>query len=179
MRLETENESDKVEINMSDTIESPDDLVGLNLPPEQITLRDRFVEQYVIDYDAVAATRRLGYPGDFARDIAVKFIHCPYVNRQVQKFEDAQDVNGNLDQEQRRLIAALRKEAAYYGPGSSHAARVAALGKLASLRKMDQPVKVDVTNRGGVMVVPGIVSLDNWEADAVASQEALTKHAAD
>lgn len=164
---------------MSVEISTPESMAAGSLPQSQLDLRDRFVAQYVIDYDSIEATKRLGYPGDFARDIAAKFMNCPYVALKVQKYEDEQELEGNLDQEQRRLVAQLRKEAAYYGPGSSHAARVAALGKLASIRKLDAPIKhqMDVTNRGGVMVVPGVVSLEDWEKAAMESQEQLTNRA--
>lgn len=178
MRVETEGKSE-VEIIMSENIQSPEAMAAGNLPADQLRLRDRFVEQYVIDYDAKAATMRCGYPGDFARDIAVKFMNCPYVTLKIQQYEDGKDVEKDLDQEQRRLIAQLRKEAAYYGPGSSHAARVSALSKLASIRKLDAPIKHDLTmtNKGGVMVVPGIVSLEDWQKAAEQSQEDLMKHA--
>lgn len=168
-----------LEDTIDPTIQLPDanNAPGAHLPPEQIALRDRFIQQYVIDYDAVEATMRIGYSRDVAMHISRQFLNCEYVAFKIQKWEDEND--GDLDIEQRRIFAALRKESRYYGPGSSHAARVAALAKLASLRKMDQPIKHehDVNSKGGVMVVPGVASVDDWQRAAIESQKALTDNA--
>lgn len=71
------------------------------------------------------------------------------------------------------------REAHYRGPGSSHAARVAALGKLASIRDMDAPTKIkaDLSMRGGVMMIPAIANLEDWEKAAQASQSSLQEDA--
>jgi hypothetical protein len=147
------------------------------LPPAQKTLREEFVAKYVIDYDPIRAVREMGYGNEWANDIARRFMDCPYVAKKIREYEDSTDAD--LDVETRRLFAALRREASYSGPGASHAARVAALSKLASLRGMDKPVKHehDVTQRGGVMQVPGIASIGDWEKAATSSQEELTRDA--
>jgi hypothetical protein len=146
-----------------------------NLPPEQKELREEFIKRYIVEYDAVAAVKQMGYHRDWVHQIVEQFMSCPYVARRVRELEDEMD--GDEDIEKRRLFAALRREASYHGHGASHSARVAALTKLASLRGMDRPVKMehDVTNRGGVMQVPGIADVTAWEEAALGSQEALQK----
>jgi hypothetical protein len=74
-----------------------------------------------------------------------------------------------------RIKQQLMREAHYRGPGSSHAARVAALARLAAIYDLEAPkkTKIDIEHRGGVMRAPGVANLEDWEAAAVASQEAL------
>jgi len=56
-------------------------------------------------------------------------------------------------------------------------ARVAAVRELAAIRGFHAPVKsqVDLNTRTGVMQVPAVASLDEWEAAATASQNALAE----
>jgi hypothetical protein len=158
---------------MVDLVDIPEPLD--NLSPEQKQLREQFVERYVIDYDPIRACKEMGYHRDWCLNVSEQFMNCPYVARRIREYEDNQDADESV--ETRRLFAALRREASFQGRGASHAARVAALSKLASLRGMDKPIKheMDVTNRGGVMVVPGMASVDDWEKAATESQAALQK----
>lgn len=142
-------------------------------------LRDKFVSEYLLDYDQTAAAIRVGFAASFAQTYAEKFMTEPYVRKKITEMQNALAEDEKLEAEldRRRIRAGLMREAHYRGPGSSHAARVAALGKLASIRDMDAPLKVksDVTHRGGVMMVPGIASLEEWEKAAQASQGDLQK----
>lgn len=171
-------------------LDQPIDGSGYQLPdraPELVqmsdrekALRDLFVAEYLIDYDPVSACQRCGFERQFAQEFAVKFMHEPYVQQKINlmKFQDMPEKDV-LEFDKKRIRSALMYEAHYRGPGSSHAARVAALGKLASLTGMEAPKKSEqtITHRGGVMAVPGIASLDDWESAAGASQDALVAHA--
>lgn len=153
-----------------------------DLNPREKALRDLFVSEYLVDYDAVRACQRCGFVHQFAIDFARKFMEEPYVQQQLNavKFQNVPE-QAMADYDKKRIRTGLMAEAHYRGPGSSHSGRVAALGKLASLYGMDAPKKSEQTiiNRGGVMAVPGIAALDDWEAAASASQDALIKHAND
>lgn len=148
--------------------------------PAQKALRDMFVNEYMVDYDPVAAAQRCGFERQFAREFASKFMDEAYVQQRINavKFMDV-DPQSEQKYNQQRVKAALMFEAHYRGPGSSHAARVAALSKLAALNGLDAPKKIDATIKhlGGVMAVPGIAKLDDWEQAASESQDALVKHA--
>jgi hypothetical protein len=110
-----------------------------SLSPREKALRDQFVEQYLIDYDAWAAAIRIGFLKSVAAQYAQELMECPYVRQQIieRQFADAQNPDAALKNEQKQIKASLMREAHYRGPGSSHGARVQALGKLAALAKME------------------------------------------
>lgn len=153
------------------------------LSPREKELRDRFVEQYFVDNDALAASIRIGYPKHIAHVYAQQFMGEPYVRRKIAEREVAKAPDPKTEEaETKRLIRSrLLAEANYNGPGSSHSARVAALTKLMSLYGMDAPTKTqtEVTNRGGVMRIPTPTSMDTWENVAVKDQEDLVRRARD
>ncbi|MEG0324025.1 MAG: hypothetical protein RR619_08515, partial [Raoultibacter sp.] len=83
--------------------------------------------------------------------------------------------------ERRRIIEALKAEAYNKGPGSSASARVTALKQLALIYGMEAPKKasVDVKAASGVMVVPMIASVENWENAATETQNKLVEETLD
>lgn len=145
-------------------------------------LRDTFVSEFLVDYDQVAAAMRCGFNRQFAQEYAQKFMEEPYVQQQINRVRFSPMDDNELEKyDKARVRSQLMAEAHYKGPGSSHAARVAALGRLQAMLGMEAPKKVDATvnHRGGVMAVPGIAKLDDWEQEASASQDALVEHARD
>lgn len=151
------------------------------LSPKEQELRDKFVDEYLLDFDQTAAAIRVGFSASFAATYAEKFMCEPYVRKRLAEKQTAlaEDERAEADLDRRRIRAALMREAHYRGPGSSHAARVAALGKLASIRDMDAPTKIkaDLSMRGGVMMIPAIANLEDWEKAAQASQTSLQEDA--
>lgn len=148
--------------------------------PRQKALLDLFISEYLIDFDAVDAAQRCGFQREFAIQYSKQFMDSPYVKRRVKelqlmKVDESQDAEFN----KARIKSALIREAHYMGPGSSQSARVAALAQLAKLYGMEAPKKTEatVTHRGGVMAVPGIASMDEWEAAAESSQRDLVSDA--
>lgn len=156
-----------------------EEAMAQDLSPKEKELRDKFVDEYLIDFDQTAAAIRIGFSASFAQTYAEKFMTEPYVRKAIaiRQHAMAEDDKIEADQDRRRIRAALMREAHYRGPGSSHAARVSALAKLASIRDMDAPTKIksELTMRGGVMMVPGIANLEDWEKAAQASQTDLQK----
>lgn len=156
-----------------------EEAMAQDLSPKEKDLRDKFVSEYLIDYDQTAAAIRIGFSASFAQTYAEKFMTEPYVRKAIADLQNAMadDEKIEVELDRRRIRAALMREAHYRGPGSSHAARVSALAKLASIRDMDAPTKIksEVALRGGVMMVPGIASLEEWEKAAQASQTDLQK----
>lgn len=144
-------------------------------------LRDRFVTQYLIDFDAWAAALRIGLVKTVAGQYAQDFMEDPYVRQQISERQHA-IATDPLEAEKankRRVEAALMKEAHYKGPGSTHGARVQALAKLATIYDMDAPIKMksDVLHRGGVMVIPAMAGVEDWQKAALSSQAKLQSEA--
>lgn len=151
------------------------------LSHDEMVIREKVVLEYLYDYSWTKACLRCGFRPEFAADNAERFSKDPYCLWRVKEIARQKGLNPNpeqkakeLEQDKVDIMNALKKEAHYYGPGSSQAARVSALGKLAQLLGMEPPkqVKADVTAKG-VMVVPGIADTDKWEEIAEAQQKEL------
>jgi hypothetical protein len=148
---------------------------------QEKALRDTFVAEYLVDYDAKAAAMRCGFAHSFAEDYAKKFMNETYVQRKLKEVQLEVPVGHSAQTEEddiikRKIKMALVREA--HNPYTSGAARVAALSRLAVIYGMDQPAKSqDALHRGGVMMVPAIADLSNWESAAVVSQEKLVYEA--
>lgn len=140
-------------------------------------LRDFFINEYLVDYDAVGAAVRVGYGKSYAKDFAQRFMQEPYVLREIQRKEGSVNLQSeDPEAAKKRIIAGLTREANYRGPGSSQSARVAALSRLATLYEMDpkDKVKEPENNIGeGTFVVPGMMTPEQWEAAAAKQQEDL------
>ncbi len=149
------------------------------LSPAEKALRDQFVNEYMFDFSPTFAAVRCGFGQSFAGEYATRFMEEPYVRKLIADRMKAlsDDPKAEATETQRIIRARLLKEAHYNGPGASHAARVSALAHLKQVYGMDAPTKLEVnqTNRGGVMQVPAISNIPEWEAAATASQEALRK----
>lgn len=151
------------------------------LTQDQMNIREQVVREYLYDFSWTKACLRCGFRSEFAADTAKRFSEDPYCVWRVKELARQMGLNPNPEQKAATLemdkvdiITSLKKEAHYYGPGSSQAARVSALGKLAQLLGMEPPkaVKAEVTSPG-VMVVPGIATIDAWEAVAEEAQKKL------
>jgi hypothetical protein len=157
------------------------DAIAKQLTHRERALRDLFAKEYLSDYDALAAAIRIGYGKSYAQEYAVRFMNCPYVLQQIQKLE--KEATGDDPDVMRNMVRrGLIREAHYRGPGATASARVAAFAKLAELEGLNAPKKTinEMTgpdgqplNMGGVFVVPGVCSVEEWEAAAAKQQEDL------
>jgi hypothetical protein len=148
------------------------------LQPREKALRDTFVVEYLKDYNAFAACLRCGFMRSFAEEYAVKFMEEPYVRQQLDIVSNLSggDSEESVAYTKQRIINGLMREAHYHGEGSSAGARVAALGKLAQIHGMVEKVGKKETGQktlGGVMRVPEISDVTQWEEVATGSQERL------
>lgn len=144
------------------------------LQPQEMQLRDAFVEEYLRDNDPLMAVLRLGFSKEVAQDFSHEFMFCGYVQRKIAERQQelfSQDRDQVAEQMFPFIVAGLRKEARYFGPGSAQSARVAAFSKLSSMLGIDAPTKTEVAHSGGVVMVPGIASLGEWEDIAMTSQK--------
>lgn len=140
-------------------------------------LRDLFVDEYLVDFNPYAAALRVGFMEAFAKEYATRFMAEPYVRKRIRLKTDGMETNSRefVGQQRNRIMQGLIKEANYTGPGASHAARVSALSKLATLLEMDPKNGAGVQGGpdGGVMVVPAMEDADSWSQAAENSQASL------
>jgi len=152
------------------------------LSPQEKLLRDRFVAQYLIDHDAYLAAIRVGYVQNIASQYAAFLINDPYVQREIARLKQTVpptpvEVKAQRKQNQYKLERLLW-ELAYVGTPAS---RVAAASKLCNIYDMDGTTKIksEVTHKGGVMLVPGIAKLEDWEKQAAQQQDKLIEGSAE
>jgi hypothetical protein len=144
-----------------------------NLTPKMKMIRDRYIAEYLVDFNGPKAYIRAGGPATTAAKMSSQFNHEPYVLKKIQEcidsLEEAEIIN------RKRVLAGLVREANYSGIGASHGARVAAYGTLSKILNMQQTninLKGDIKVRGGIMVVP-VASPEDWEKLAQVSQKQL------
>jgi phage terminase small subunit len=146
-------------------------------PTEQErALLDLFCQEYLRDSNTTQAASRCGFQAGFAEQYGQRFFARSYVQRRLAPLREAHVDEKHERQYDTRAVKTILREI-MLNPYQRPAARVAAAAKMASIYGMDAPVKsqVDINQRGGVMQVPGIASLDDWEAAAQASQTALAE----
>lgn len=150
----------------------------LPLTEQERKLRLDFVKEYLKDFDMVAAAMRLGFLKQYSEKYSKEFMAEPYVQILLSSIsaKEPDDVDAQ-EEADRQLVLRTLRETAQHGPPSS---RVTAAARLAAILGMDAPIKTQTTvNPGGVMVVPGIANIEDWEASAVSSQESLIKNSRD
>jgi len=112
------------------------------LTKQERTLRQRFVEEYLVDYDAFAAALRLGYAEQFAEQYSRQFMLEPYVRKRIAEREAELGVVTEEQQHRKKIVAGLYREA--HSRFNSGAARVAALTQLAKIIGIEAPVKTEL-----------------------------------
>lgn len=149
--------------------------------PEFLTLNnkmraryDRFVAEFVFDYNASQAMMRMGYAQAGASVRAHTWLKHPYVQWKLKDYVNKLEAQtlctrGNV-------IAMLVREANYYGPDGNAASRVAACRQLAkalglNVLKIEQEVR-----NVSVMEVPMVPSTEDWSSAARESQRQLREH---
>ena len=99
----------------------------MTLTPKQ----QRFVEEYLVDFNATRAAARAGYSPRTANEQGARLLAKASVCEAVEA--------GKAELAERTLVTAeeviegLKREAEYHGDGASHGARVAALSHLAKI----------------------------------------------
>lgn len=112
------------------------------LTKQERSLRQRFVEEYLADYDAVGAAIRLGYQEAFAQQYAKQFLTEPYTLKLIKEREAEFGILTEEDQHRKKIVAGLYREA--HSRFNSGAARVAALTQLAKIIGIEAPVKTEL-----------------------------------
>lgn len=115
----------------------------------EVKLREKFVEQFMIDHDYFKACLRIGYTGDNAKEFANRFRTDPLVNQLLAKALVARE---NEDQEVTRSKIRNAMLSEGFRPDNIPSARIAALTQAAKFYGMESPVKIqqEVTHAGSV-----------------------------
>ena len=96
--------------------------------------QQRFVEEYLVDFNATQAAIRAGYSAKTAHVIGCENLRKPNITDALA--ERAERLTEEADVTTRDVIDGLLKEARFEGDGSSHAARIAAWAHLGKYLKM-------------------------------------------
>lgn len=112
------------------------------LTKQERLLRQRFVAEYLDDYDAVGAAIRLGYQEAFALQYSKKFLTEPYTLKLIKEKEAEFGILTEEDQHRKKIVSGLYREA--YSRFNSGSARVSALTQIAKIIGIEAPVKSEV-----------------------------------
>lgn len=145
---------------------------SVQLSQEQVNLRQRFVSEYLRDMDALKACLRLGYSISYAKDSAKNLLHDPYVQYLLAAKNDSPQ--SSKEQYSTNITAKNQAKAALMAiinSGYDEKAKVAALKLKFQLDREEQ--NASGVESSGVMIVPGIDSVADWERTAMHTQEKL------
>lgn len=100
-----------------------------------LTLKQqRFVEEYLIDFNGAQAAIRAGYSESSAKEIAAENLTKPNIKAEIDKRTAEVSERALITKEM--VIQGLLNEAQEYSEGSSHSARVSAWAHLGKHLKM-------------------------------------------
>lgn len=140
-------------------------------------LYDKFAEEYLVDQNATLAASRCGFQAGFAIEYGKQLSTKSYVQRRIAELRRrAVDTKADRDYDRTLNVNTLRSIAS--DPYQKGSARVAAVRELNAMHGFHAPTKsqIDINgSRGGVVLLPGIAKLEEWEALATQSQDALAE----
>lgn len=109
------------------------------LTEHERAIRDRYVKEYLEDYDPVAALIRCGYAEQYARNYSSRFMMEPYVRNAISAKEIEAGVHTDQDQHRQKIIKGLYRIA--NSQVSSGAAKVGAYAQLSKVVGIEAPIK--------------------------------------
>jgi phage terminase small subunit len=110
---------------------------------ELTTKQDRFVEEYVIDFNASRAAISAGYSEKTARSIASELLTKPDIRSAIKQHLDKLSTETFINREM--ILTGLLKEAMDRGERSTSASRVSAWDKLAKVSGLYLDVQLTTT----------------------------------
>jgi len=110
---------------------------------ELTTKNKRFIEEYVIDFNATRAAINAGYSEKTARSIASELLTKPDIRNAIKHHLDKLSAETFINREM--ILTGLLKEAMDRGERSTSAARVSAWDKLAKVSGLYIDVQVTTT----------------------------------
>lgn len=103
--------------------------------PTEKALWDRFVAEYVKDYDAFKACLRIGFLESFAQEYARTFLAKGYIQRAIANHKNNPTQPADQLESDRALIMATLREACHHGPYQSRALAAKTLGGMHGIDK--------------------------------------------
>lgn len=139
-------------------------------------LYEKFIVEYLRDKNFSTAASRVGFQAAFAYDMGKMLLQKSYVQKRIKQLEeDEPDLEAERREIKRLLLRKMREIVASPFSKPNEASNA---GK--ALRAMygfdaPPPKHEDPHAQAGVMLVPAIANLDEWEKAATASQTALAE----
>lgn len=147
-------------------------LPGHDLRADAKRRREEFCREYIKDFNASDALRRMGYKSQQPWVLGSEWMKQPYTQWYLAKLLAELDqkaiVNAN------EVLAGLKREANHYGMDGGAAARISALRSLAKILGLEvTKIEGNVNLGGGVMLMPFSGSPAEWEKAAAEAQKNL------
>lgn len=155
------------------TQEKFDNMTEETLPLAKKIFLDKFVYEYLHDFNSSMAYIRAGGASSHATTGGPSSLRTAYVQTQLRLVTEQLDAEKLITNGE--VLMGLKREANHYGDDGSSASRVRAWGMLAKIKGMDQPKPKEPEDngpRGGVMEVPAFTDVQ-WNEVAAASQAQL------
>ncbi|UZT28670.1 terminase small subunit [Vibrio phage 033B] len=128
-----------------------------------------FARSYIMCFNKTQAAREAGFGAPDVK--GSKLSREPYTAALIRKLMD--EIEEEKIVTNKEVLFGLKKEAMNEEDGSQMG-RISAWSHLSKIKGMQQPdTQVNVNAGGGVMVVGEVQSVDEWEAQAAQSQQAL------
>ena len=152
------------------TTERAERATAENISLKKKMFLDKFVFEYLHDFNSSMAWIRAGGPPSHATTGGPESLRTAYVQNEIRTLTERLEEDQMVTRGE--VVMGIKREAHYHGEDGSSASRVRAWGLLAKLKGMEAPVKVEaeVIHRGGVMLVPVAGTIQDWESAAAASQ---------
>lgn len=133
-------------------------------------IRQRFVLEYVKDFNATKAIQRLGVNGSIGtqRKRASEFLREPYVQQLIDEY--LRNAKEDSIVTRQRVLAGLLHEAETAGEGGTRVTAWCNLGKMLGMYVEKKELKLSGC---GVMILPASANPAEWEAAATAAQQTL------
>ncbi len=148
-----------------------------DLTDTEIALRRMFVKEYYVDHNWTNAAIRCGFLRENAEIYARRFRNEPFVQNLMKEHLktltlDNEEYAAELE---RNVINTLARESNNFGAGATAVSRINAATNLGKLMNMEPDKNVNLNQQvsGGVMMVPAIADVTDWENVASESQQQL------
>lgn len=153
-----------------------DDKNEENLSDVEIELYDKFFVEYMHDFNIINAAIRCGFSIAFAKDHGQRMFTSPYIQRKLKEHYGSDNATQKSDIE---LVKATLRNVMLNGTWKD---RVSAAGQMKGILGIDAPIKtqqVGSEHRGGVLRLPSIANLNQWEKTAIEHQREIMKDQSD
>jgi hypothetical protein len=132
---------------------------------------DRFVEGLLMGLGSTQAAVFAGVTSRSAARTGYKYKTAAYVRERFAKLREKLTRDEICDFAE----LALNVKSMAFDELSAHKDRIRASALLSNLMGHNAPTKVSTTVNGGVLLLPVVDSMEQWESQAVAAQAALQK----